>query len=176
MRITPLIKVSVDNLACINLKKRVKYLTLSEFQTKLLQKTNPEILETTPNESFVNFLQEEISNYLAGKEVDKAIAGAVMNCADMFACGEQITLRAGDYIALQNHHREMASPAVNSRRGRKHSNDYSIIADSNTAAFNHVVKPSAFIALRNCVHMQLFFMHPSAITRSVDIRSTAAAV
>jgi hypothetical protein len=108
MNFTSLIKVSVDKLAYIDRRDWVKYLTLSEFQTKLLQKTNPEILETAPNESFINFLQEEISNYLAGNEIAKGIESPVMNCADMFACGEQITLRAGDYITLQNYHQNMA--------------------------------------------------------------------
>lgn len=104
MKLTPLIKVSVDKLAYIDRRDWVKYLTLSEFQTKLIQKANPEILEIGPNESFINFVQEQISSYLAGEEIHKTIESAIMNCADMFASGEQITLRAGDYIALQNHH------------------------------------------------------------------------
>lgn len=102
-----IIKVAVDKKAFIDRRDWVKYLTLSEFQTKIIEKEHPEILETIPSEKFVEFLQKEINQYLSGKEIATGIQSAIMNCADMHASGEPITLRAGDYIALQSHHLNM---------------------------------------------------------------------
>jgi hypothetical protein len=102
-----LIKVALDKMAYIDRRDWVKYLTLSEFQTKIIEKSHPEILETVPSEHFIEFIQKEIGQYLSGEKIDKGIQSAIMNCADMHASGEQITLRAGDYIALQMHHRNM---------------------------------------------------------------------
>ena len=99
------IKVTMDKQAFIDRRDWVKYLTLSEFQTKLLEKLHPEILETAPNEQFINFLQTEIDQYLSGEKIHADIQTAIMNCADMYASGDQINLRAGDYIALQTHYR-----------------------------------------------------------------------
>lgn len=104
-----LIKVAVDKKAFIDRSDWVKYLTLSEFQSRIIEKEHPEILETIPSEHFVEFLQKEISQYLSGKEVAKGIQSAIMNCADMYASGEQVTLHAGDYIALQTHHLNMGA-------------------------------------------------------------------
>lgn len=103
-----IIKVALDKKAYIDRSDWVKYLTLSEFQSKLLEKMHPEILETVPSEQFVKFIQKEVNQYLAGEKIDESIQTAIMNCADMHASGDPINLRAGDYIALQTHHLNMA--------------------------------------------------------------------
>jgi hypothetical protein len=96
------IKVAIQ-VSFIDRKDWVKYLTLPLYATSILEKANPEIFKTVPNEKFVSFLQNQLDSYLAGNQIDREINSAIMNCADMYACGEPITLRAGDYITLQNH-------------------------------------------------------------------------
>jgi len=103
MRKINFIKVALDKKAFIDRTDWFKYLTLPEFQVNIVEKENPEIFKTVPNENFINFLQKQIGNYLDGKQIDKEIHTSIMNCADMYACGEALTLRAGDYIALQTH-------------------------------------------------------------------------
>lgn len=103
------IKVAIDKLDYIDRQDWVKYITLAEFEAKLQEKANPEIFETAPSERFVKFFQNKLGNYLAGEQIDKEIHSAIMNCADMYASGEPITLHAGDYIALQTHFRKQTS-------------------------------------------------------------------
>ena len=103
MRKIDFIKVALDKKAFIDRSDWVKYLTLPLFEVNLIEKVNPDIFKIEPNEKFTAFLQKQIVNYLAGKEINKEIHTAIMNCADMYACGEAITLRAGDYITLQTH-------------------------------------------------------------------------
>jgi hypothetical protein len=107
MRKIQFIKVALDKVF-IDRRDWVKYLTLPEFQTKLVEKANPEIFTIEANEKFANFVQIQIDNYLMGKQVDKEINGAIMNCADMYSSGEAITLHAGDYIALHTHFQKAA--------------------------------------------------------------------
>lgn len=102
MRKFDFIKVAMQK-SFIDRSDWVKYLTLPLFAIKNLERTNPEIFKTVPNEKFVNFLQKQVGNYLDGKKIDNEIQSAIMNCADMYSSGEAITLRAGDYIALQTH-------------------------------------------------------------------------
>lgn len=57
------------------------------------------------DEKFAKFVEKQVSAYLKGKEPPAAILSAVMNIADRMATDGAVTLRAGDYIALQNHYR-----------------------------------------------------------------------
>jgi hypothetical protein len=107
MRKFDFIRVAVQK-SFIDRSDWVKYLTLPLFAVKNLEKTNPEIFKAVPNEKFVTFLQKQIGNYLDGKKIDTEIQSAIMNCADMYSSGEAITLRAGDYITLQNHFQNKA--------------------------------------------------------------------
>lgn len=102
MKKIELLKVAIDK-SFIDRSDWVKYLTLPLYASKILERVNPEIFKTAPTAEFAKFLQKQLDSYLAGKEVDAAINSAIMNCADMYASGEKITLRAGDYIALNNH-------------------------------------------------------------------------
>jgi hypothetical protein len=102
MKKIPFFKVALDKVF-IDRGGWVKYLTLNDFQTQILQKSNPEIFTTEPGEKFATFVQTQIDSYLTGKKVDAEINGAIMNCADMYASGKSITLFAGDYIALYTH-------------------------------------------------------------------------
>ncbi len=60
-----------------------------------------ENISYTPSAEFRNYVEKEVASYLHGGKPPEAIAGAVMNIADDIASGREITLRAGDYIALQ---------------------------------------------------------------------------
>jgi hypothetical protein len=105
MKLYEFVRVIVDKKLFIDRSDWVKYLTLSKFQIDILKKKNPEILETNPTVDFMQFVEEEIQSYLDGRAPAKEIVSAVMNCADMYVCGEPMSLRAGDYINLQNYHR-----------------------------------------------------------------------
>jgi hypothetical protein len=78
----------------------IKYLTID---ARLIKTNEPEILKEVSNEKLAGFLEEQIENYLDGKQIDKEIHSVVLNCADMYGCGEPIVLRAGDYISLQTY-------------------------------------------------------------------------
>jgi hypothetical protein len=102
MRKLEIIRVAMEK-SFIDRSDWVKYLTLPLYAAKLLEKTNPEIFNVAPSEKFVSYLQKQVGNYLDGKKIDMEIQSAIMNCADMYSCGEGINLHAGDYIALQTH-------------------------------------------------------------------------
>jgi hypothetical protein len=102
MRKIDLLKVAI-NKKYVFRGDEIKYLILTKFQEALQDKINPEILKATMNDKFFKFVEEQLDNYLAGKSINKEILTPIMNCADMFSCGGEITLHAGDYIALQTH-------------------------------------------------------------------------
>jgi hypothetical protein len=86
----------------------VKYYTLTKYQTEILQKVNPELLDLVPDDKFMKFVETQVSSYLDGKQPAQEISSAIMNCADMCVSGDAIELRAGDYIALQTHFQNQA--------------------------------------------------------------------
>ena len=61
------------------------------------------VLEARPDESFYDTFAKHVEAYVKeGKAPPKAIEGAVLNAADDYLAGRDVTLRAGDYIAVQN--------------------------------------------------------------------------
>jgi molybdopterin converting factor small subunit len=62
-----------------------------------------ELLQARPDERFYETFSKHVEAYVKeGKAPPKAIEGAVLNAADDFLAGRDVTLRAGDYIAVQN--------------------------------------------------------------------------
>lgn len=72
---------------------------------KVSEKLGPQ-LEVRPDERFYATFSKIVEAYLKdGKAPPKAIETAVLNAADDYLAGRDISLRAGDYIALQNYAR-----------------------------------------------------------------------
>jgi hypothetical protein len=66
-----------------------------------------EALMAQPTDKFQSMLHNEVmAHVLDGKEPPEQIRTAVMNVADDMMAGRDITLRAGDYIALMDYARE----------------------------------------------------------------------
>jgi hypothetical protein len=60
------------------------------------------LMEYKPDEKFFSMVSEHANNYLEkGIMPPESIATAILNIADDHMAGKQITIRAGDYIALQ---------------------------------------------------------------------------
>ena len=83
----------------IKRKDWVKYLVLVNWHTKELG----EALQQKLDARFGKLLEEQLENYLAGKKPPAAISTAILNIADQHLSGGEITLRTGDYIALQSY-------------------------------------------------------------------------
>lgn len=73
----------------------------------ILDKIAPQfgdVLEARPDERFYETFSKHVEAYVKeGEAPPKAIEGAVLNAADDYLAGRDITLRAGDYIAVQNY-------------------------------------------------------------------------
>jgi hypothetical protein len=68
-----------------------------------LAKQLGEVVEARPDERFFEVLSQHVSAYVnEGKAPPKEIATPVLNAADDVLAGRDVTLRAGDYIAVQN--------------------------------------------------------------------------
>jgi len=52
---------------------------------------------------FGEFVARYVNSYLKGEEVPLDIQAPIINAAEEFMAGKNISFRAGDYIALQNH-------------------------------------------------------------------------
>lgn len=62
-----------------------------------------DVLEARPDERFFETFSKHVEAYVKqGEAPPKPIEGAVLNAADDYLAGRDITLRAGDYIAVQN--------------------------------------------------------------------------
>jgi len=62
-----------------------------------------EVVQYKPDEKFYSVVNEHMDNYLnEGKMPPEPISNAIMNIADDYMAGRPISIRAGDYIALQN--------------------------------------------------------------------------
>jgi hypothetical protein len=75
----------------------VAYLVIPDIMGRL-----GEVIKAPPNEEFYSVVSKYMQAYLEGGEMPpEEIAPAIMNLADDFIAGKQMTLRAGDYIAIR---------------------------------------------------------------------------
>lgn len=66
-----------------------------------------DVLMARTTEKFQSMVHKEVMTHVIdGKEPPEQIRTAVMNIADDMMAGRDMTLRAGDYIALVNYARE----------------------------------------------------------------------
>jgi hypothetical protein len=84
----------------IDRKDWVKYLVLVNWHAQELE----DVLTRRPDAKFTAFVEDQVRAYLDGKAAPEAIQPAIMNIVDEMAGGKEVTLRAGDYIALQGHY------------------------------------------------------------------------
>jgi len=78
----------------------VMYLVIID---KLLAK-RADLLKVRPSEKFFDMLREQVVAHVAeGAEPPKEIASAIMNIADDIISHRDVTLKAGDYIALMSY-------------------------------------------------------------------------
>lgn len=101
---TEFTKVFVDIRKIIDRRDWIKYLVLVNWHLK----EHAGILQKPQDEAFQKFVVEQLDSYLGGEKPPAAITSAIMNIADQQLSGGEVTLRAGDYIALQNQFRSMA--------------------------------------------------------------------
>jgi len=65
------------------------------------------LIQIRPDERFDRFVRQQIAAYVEKGELpDEAVAPAILYLADDFMAGREPTIRAGDYIAIQNHLRQ----------------------------------------------------------------------
>jgi hypothetical protein len=63
-----------------------------------------DLLRARPDDRFYEVFTQHVEAYVKdGTAPPPAIEGAVLNAADDYLAGRDITLRAGDYIAVQNY-------------------------------------------------------------------------
>ena len=90
----------------INVKRvpsEVMYLIVID---QMLKKYKDLVIER-PTDKFDQMLREVVMTHVIdGKEPPTPIRTAVMNVADDMMAGREVTLRAGDYIALMEYARE----------------------------------------------------------------------
>ncbi len=80
---------------------KVAYLWVNDLKAIL------DSVEARPSRKFNNMVKGYLEAYLRkGKMPPKEIASAILNLADEYASGKVMTLRAGDYLALQNYMRK----------------------------------------------------------------------
>jgi hypothetical protein len=91
--------VQVDR-AIIDRSGWIKYLVVPQFHARQLDN----VLARAPDAAFAKFVDKQLQAYLGGAAPPEGIQSAVMNLADDVASGREVTLRAGDYIALQAHY------------------------------------------------------------------------
>lgn len=95
-----IVKVQIDR-KIIDRRDWVKYLVLVNWHARQLG----DLIEWTPDAAFNEFLENQVQGYLKGSEPHRAIQSAIMNIADDYIAGREVTIRAGDFIALQNQFR-----------------------------------------------------------------------
>jgi hypothetical protein len=95
-----IVKVYIDR-KFIDRSDWVKYYTLPLWHAKQLG----DLIEWIPDAEFNEFLENHVQSYLKGREPPVAIQSAIMNIADDYIAGREVTIRAGDFIALQNQFR-----------------------------------------------------------------------
>jgi hypothetical protein len=55
------------------------------------------------SEAFQHFVHESVQSYIQGEKLDAEIQTSIMNIADDMLAGRELTMRAGDYIALMGY-------------------------------------------------------------------------
>lgn len=78
-------------------KDWVKYLVVIDWHHDKIS----DVLTAQPSEEFNTFVMKTLQSYLDGKMPPAAIVSPIMNLAEDHLAGREMTLRAGDYIALQ---------------------------------------------------------------------------
>jgi hypothetical protein len=65
------------------------------------------VLNTAPNKEFFQMIAKHMNGYMQkGEKPPQEIASAILNLVDDVGAGRELTLKAGDYIALQNYLRK----------------------------------------------------------------------
>lgn len=83
-----------------NLKQRIMYLVVPDINIKQLK----EALAVRPTEKFQRVVSEMTANYInKGIQPPESIAPAIYNIADDILSGRQVSIKAGDYIMIQNY-------------------------------------------------------------------------
>ncbi len=73
----------------------------------LLGKELDELVQQPPTEEFYELIAKHMNAYLQdGKMPPTEIASVILNLIDDQAAGRKLTIRAGDYISLQNYLRK----------------------------------------------------------------------
>ncbi len=66
-----------------------------------------DVMMVRPTEKFQDMVYKEVMNHvIGGQEPPEQIRTAILNLADDMMAGRDVTMRAGDYIALMNFARE----------------------------------------------------------------------
>ena len=84
------------------LKRRIEvdYLMVGD----LLPKEISNVVQLAPEDEFYDLIAKHMNAYLKDGRMPPAdIAASILNLVDDQAAGRKLTLRAGDYISLQNH-------------------------------------------------------------------------
>ena len=78
----------------------VKYLVVFEWQRQVIDE---KVFAAITSEKFNEFVRGYVAAYINDKKAPPAeIQGAIMNISDDILSGRDPTLRAGDYLSLQN--------------------------------------------------------------------------
>lgn len=89
-------------------RQRVMYLIVN-WNIKDLAKA----IQIAPDTKFNQVVSKYVRSYIEdGKMPPDDIAPAILNIADDYMANREVSVRAGDYIAIQNHLRELARPAA----------------------------------------------------------------
>ncbi len=81
---------------------KVAYLIVNDGIQDIVAK-----LKNPIDEKFNQFVTKQLQAYINDNKMPPAeIAPAIMNLADDFAAGREMTIRAGDYIAIQGYMRK----------------------------------------------------------------------
>lgn len=86
----------------IDRKDWVKYLVLVNWHAKQFEN----ILTSPADATFLKFVDKHVQAYLGGTAPPETIQTAVINIADDLSAGREMTLRSGDYIALQTEYQK----------------------------------------------------------------------
>lgn len=79
----------------------VKYLVIPYWHTKVISEN---IIEADPGREFNEFIEKQMISYINEKREPPAeIASAIMNLADDYLAGREMTIKAGDYLSIQKY-------------------------------------------------------------------------
>jgi hypothetical protein len=96
----------------IDRKDWVRYLVLVNWHAKQLEN----VLTSAADATFLKFVDKHVQAYLDGTAPPESIQTAVMNIADDLSAGREMTLRSGDYVALQTEFQKQSGANKRSRR------------------------------------------------------------